>query len=282
MNPVLGLLGIAGIWLTMAMMPLSQLLALSTAQATFFRGVSGLVLVGFFSLFISGLITKPDKQTVTISLLFTFTTLCLFQAFQAWGTNFSALFLDLAVLVPLAFVWRRGQNLGRMTGGAIVVAIVGTMLTLRVFQGNQVSLEGLFWSVCALVSNGLFIEKAGAAKQGNWNKAFWISFGLVMAGLPGLFDEFGSGSNLSSGQWVMLCVIFAVSTGVLNFYSAFIAFANLSSVQVGVLVLGVTPSIIIATYFILGKAMGTDQLFGVALTLAAVLVFGNALRPKKE
>ncbi|KXJ99778.1 MAG: hypothetical protein UZ19_OD1000276 [Parcubacteria bacterium OLB19] len=48
MNKTLGVIGILGIWLTMAMMPLSELLLLSGTEATLLRGLSGLVIIAFF------------------------------------------------------------------------------------------------------------------------------------------------------------------------------------------------------------------------------------------
>jgi hypothetical protein len=41
MNTVTGLLGIGGIWLTMAMVPLIELLGLTATEATFFAGIVG-------------------------------------------------------------------------------------------------------------------------------------------------------------------------------------------------------------------------------------------------
>ena len=166
---------------------------------------------------------------------------------------------------------------------ALVVAILGTMLTLRLHQGGVFVWNGFLWSVGALVANGLFIENLGRAVQGKWNRVFWMSLGLVIVGLPALLDDFsGSMPEVGQGVWLFLLVWFAVTTGVLNFYCSFTAGDNLSSVALGVLVLGVTPMIIISSYFMLGKSLGVDQIIGVAITLGAALVFGYALRPNKE
>jgi len=282
MNTIHGLLGIAGIWLTMAMMPIAELLALSPTQATFLRGLSGVVSLGSIALFRSRFITMPDWYTLRIVAFFVIATMCVFQAIVSWGANYMALFLDLAVLVPLWFAWRSEQTLKWGTWAAFFVAIVGTVLTLRVYQGGVFAIDGFLWSLGALISNGLFIQYAGTAMQKNWNKAFWMSFGLMLAGIPAIGSDFGFGRVVDGFGLFLFLAIFAVSTGILNFYFVFLAFANLSAVAVGVLVLGVTPAIILSSYLMLGTAMGTDQLFGVALTLGAVLVFGSALRHKEK
>jgi len=283
MNTTIGLFGVIGIWITMAMMPLAELLVLTPLQATLFRGASGVVIIGLIALFKSNLVTKPDRNTIRIVIYYVLATLCLFQAIVSWGTNFSALFLDLAVIVPIILAWRRKQSIDTKVYIAFVIAIIGTMLALRVFHGGEFIWMGLFWSIGALVFNGLFIENAGKAKQEDWNKVFWMSLGLVIVGSPALASPMiGDVTTLEPMTWILLAVCFAVATGVLNFYTAFIAFANLSPIFMGVLLLGVTPSIILSSYLILGKGMGVDQLIGVTIILMATAMFGNSLRQKKE
>jgi drug/metabolite transporter (DMT)-like permease len=279
MNTITGLFGIAGIWLTMAMVPLIELLGLTAGEATFLRGLSGVVAIGAASLWLRGLVTKPDKETVRIAVLFTLATVCLFQAVTAWGANFSALFLDMALFVPLYFLWRSGQRISAVTIVAIVAALFGTLLALRIFDGGALSLAGLVFSLGALLFNGLFIQYAGKATQANWNKAFWMSLGLLAASLPTV----SSGGLITSGAvlspiFVALVLLFSIATGMLNFYSAFTAFKHLSPVTVGVLILGVTPTIMLSSYLMLGRGMGIDQLVGVGITLVSVLLFGYTIR----
>jgi drug/metabolite transporter (DMT)-like permease len=227
-----------------------------------------------------GLITKPDIHTIKVVACFVFATFCFFQAVQAWGANYTALFLDLAVIVPLGLLVFRGGKVGLSTIVAFLVAVLGTAITLKIFQEVTFSFLGLFWSLGAMLANGLVIQFAGEAKQENWNKAFWMSAGLVLVGMPAFFLEslnIGAGS-FSFESWIFLLVVFAITTGMLNFYSSFVAFEHLGSVAVGVLVLGVTPSIMTASYFLLNHSLGWDQIIGVVITLVAVLMFGNTLR----
>lgn len=283
MNSTLGLIGISGIWISMAMMPLAEFLVLTPVQATFLRGVSGVVVIGLFAIFTRGLLSRPDKNTLVVVAYFVLATFCLFQAITVWGSNYSALFLDLAVMVPIIFAWLRREKIGGKTYLAFVVAVFGVLMSLRIFGESEFRIEGFLWSVGALLANGLFIENAGKALQNNWNKAFWMSLGLVLFILPLLGGQvFIPQVNVSAFDWIILITLFSVVTGVLNFYSVFLALSNLSAIHVGILVLGVTPSIILSSYFILGKTMGIDQLIGVGLTLFAVLVFGKELRRRNK
>lgn len=280
MNTNLGLLGMLGIWLTMSMMPLAELLALSASEATFLRGLSGFLIIGLYALFRREIVIFPDRNTTVIVVLFVSATLCLFKAINAWGTNYSALFLDLAVIVPIIFVLLRGQIIDKTTYMAFVLAILGTMLTLRIFSGSEFNLEGFFWSIGALIANGLFIEYAVRATQSNWNKVFWMSLGLALFGIGSLFGI--DNLDVIDMEWIALALVFSIATGVLNFYCAFVAFANLKPVAVGMLLLLVTPAIILSSYLILDKSMGIDQLIGVVMTLVAGFIFGHFLRKQSS
>jgi drug/metabolite transporter (DMT)-like permease len=274
-NLSLGLLGILGIWLTMGMMPIAELLGLTALEATLLRGSSGFIILGGLMLFYRRLVSWPDWNTARVVVLFALATLCLFQATTSWGASFMALFLDLAVLVPLAFAWWRGVGITRGTWFALTLAIVGTSLALRLTYGGVFSLTGFAWSIGALLCNGLFIVYASQATQNNWTKVFWMSAVLVLIGLPSLPEHPLFDAASSTG---LLLMAFAIMTGMLNFLAGFIAFRHLSPVTVGVMVLGVTPSIMLSSYLILGRSLGPDQLLGVGLTLAAVLWFGQNLR----
>ena len=52
--------------------------------------------------------------------------------------------------------------------------------------------------------------------------------------------------------------------------------------EVGVLVLGVTPTIMLSSYVLLGTLMSLSQIIGVAITLVSVLIFGLAVRQEKS
>jgi len=282
MNTTVGLTGVLGIWLTMAMMPLAELLAIAPLQATLLRGLPGVIAIGFVALFKKNLITSPDRPTLAIAFFFSIATLCLFQGIMTWGSNYSALFLDMAVMVPIYLAWRRKQEIDTTTRLAFIMAIIGTMIALRVLHGGEFILEGFLWSTAALISNGFFIEYAGKATQTKSNRVFWMSLGLVLVGIVSILDfKIDESLYISQTSWIILSILFAVTTGIINFYSGFMVFDNFKPIYAGIFILGVTPSIMLSSYLIIDRTMGADQLAGVTITLGATFLFGKFLNNKK-
>lgn len=274
MNTKIGLLGIVGIWFTMSMMPIAQLLPLSAYQLLLLRGAPAALVIGGYAAFRKkdGL-ALPDRHTLIIAMLFVLACVGLFEGIKAWGANLSAVMLDMAVLVNFAFAVHRGERITPANSGAFLLAIAGSFLAFRGWNIAELSIAGLLWSILSLVANGLFIEYAGKAKQSFFTKIFWLSLALVFVGSSSFL---GDHTALTAGQ-VTLALIFGVATGLLNFLCAFTAFGNLKPVWTGTLVLGVTPSIVIASWLILDKTLGWDQLAGVALILSAVGYLGYSL-----
>jgi len=277
MKTTLGLFGIFGIWITMATMALSELLPLSGIQLTLLRGTSGLLIIGVFAFLKKGIISLPDRNTMRLTFFFGVATLALFQGIKIWGANLSAILLDLAVLVPIILSLRRKEKVDNVVIIAFATAILGSTFALRIWDVKDIIFSGLIWSLVAMIANGYFIEYAGKAKQSDLCKTFWISVGLVVIGSFGFYQF----PLLTSIQW-KIAILIGFATGLLNFLCVFVAFKNLKAVWVGVLVLGVTPSIMISSYFFLHKSMGSDQLFGVAITLISIGVLGNFLRAEHK
>lgn len=273
MNTNLGLIGIFGIWATMALVPLAQLLPHDPYQLMVLRGVPAAA-VFFFLLLAKRKGFAPDRYTLLLSACFALATLSLFEAIKAWGANLSAIMLDMAVLVNFAFALYRGEKLTRIMGVAFACAIVGSFIALRAWTG-EVNVPGFLWSLLALVANGLFIEAASRAKQESSIKVFWQGLGLAIAGLVMSLNK-GFGIY---GEHIALATLFGFATGLFNFlFFAFLAFGNLKATQVGVLVLGVTPSILIGSWLILGQTLVLDQLAGIVLILGSCYFLGRSLR----
>jgi drug/metabolite transporter (DMT)-like permease len=179
--------------------------------------------------------------------------------------------LDMAVLVNFLFAVRRGEKISLVNTIVFCGAIVGSFFALRAWDTAHLNIAGLLWSLLALVSNGLYIEYASRAKQTFSNKVFWMSLGLLLFGFA-----VSPGPMELDAIWP-LALWFAIATGILNFFVSFAAFSNLKPAWTGTLVLGVTPSILIGSYFITGKVLGTDQLLGIALVLCSVGSMGYLL-----
>ncbi len=273
----MGFYGIVGVWLTMAMIPIAELLPLNSYQLLVLRGAPAaifFVCAGMFNK--QGRVEFPDKDTLITALLFVLACIGLFNAIKAWGANLSAVFLDMAVLVNFVFAIIRNEKVRPVTHVCFAVAIVGSFFAMRGWDIAHLNIEGLLWSLLALVANGLFIEVNGKAAQRISTKVFWWGISLTIFGLLS--------STSANANWlatpVLLALWFGIATGLLNFLCAITAFSNLRPVMVGTLVLGVTPSILIGSYFITGKMLGIDQLLGILLILSSVGYLGSALQKK--
>ena len=269
-----GLTGIVGIWLTMAMMPLAELLPLTAWQLLIVRGAPGAAVFGVVILLQKGTIELPDLNLILTAVAFMLACVGLFNAILAWGTNLSAVMLDMAVLVNFCFaVWHK-KLVARASVVLFITAIIGSYLALRGWDVPNLNIAGLLWSLLALVANGLVIEFGAKTKQDSKVRVFWMSATLVAAGL---LVSWGVPLHLSEPRLLAIAVLFGVTTGLLNFLCGFRAFSNLPAVAIGVLVLGVTPSILLSSWLILGKTLGADQLAGIGIILASVGLLGYLL-----
>jgi drug/metabolite transporter (DMT)-like permease len=175
----------------------------------------------------------------------------------------------MAVLVPLIFKVVRNEPIKKGHVVAFVVAIVGASLALRVWNTDDLRIDGLMYSLAALVANGMFIEvssRSSGDAQNLHTKVFWQSVGLVIIGM---FLGGAAPIQMSSHQWALLAGV-ALLSGLVNFYLFFIAVKHIGGVLAGMLALSITPLTIIVSYIFLGKTMGLDQIVGVAIGLSAV------------
>jgi hypothetical protein len=129
-----------------------------------------------------------------------------------------------------------------------------------------------------MVANGLFIETMQKQNQSLTTQVFWLSSVLAGIGVIGSLDTISSFVLLTSNQ-ALVALGVGLSTGLINFYMGFMASRSLQAVTMGLLVLGVTPTIIAATYIMqmmypdVYKVMGIDQLVGVMISVVALGVY---------
>ncbi len=277
MNTRIGLLGIFGIWLTMAMMPLAELMQLNANQLLVLRGLPAVVILGLAATIPRYRISMPDRNTILFAFFFVVACLGLFQGIKAWGASLSAVLLDMAVLVNFFFAAVRKEKIGVANLMLFGTAIAGSFLALRAWDAGNINVTGLLWSLVALVANGLGIEYGSRAQQDNQTKAFWQSVALSTVGFA-----FSGTSPLDIRSHWLMALVFGISTGLLNFLSAFVAFKNLKPTWTGTLVLGVTPWILIGSWFITGKILGLDQMLGVGVVICSVGTLAYLLGKKKS
>lgn len=255
--------------LSMASMPFLELVPVTGADITLARGIPGVIVLGAVWLLSKGVISLPNRSTAFLSLFFALATVGLFEGIKTWGANYTIIMLDMAVLVPLILKKFRGEKIPRAILIAFFVAIIGGVLSLRVWRIEDLVLSGFAWGMMALVFNGLYMEAGGkeqSTRQNIHTEVFWQSVGLS---ITGLLIGGGIVTALTFGQAAILILI-SVAAGLINFYLFLTSLKKLGNVLVGMLVLSITPLTIITSYIFLGKTMSLDQLVGVILSLTAV------------
>ncbi len=272
MNFKVGFVTMVFLWGTMAMIPIAKLLPYDAYLLTFVRGVPAVVIAGLLLFFTKGKVQLPSKNTVQCVLAFTVAAFALFQAIIFWGPGLSAVILDMAVLVNFVIAWSRGEKPNKVQLLIFAFAIVGSFLAVRGWSIEGFSFFGLVWSLVAMIANGLFIECITKGDQELPVQVFWLGSGLALLGGVFSFSTLGVFLDLSPRQ-IILTTILGVTTGAMNFFFGFLAGKNLKPVTLGLLVLGVTPSILISSYFILGTALHADQLVGVVVMITSLAVF---------
>lgn len=273
-----GYIGIVGVVATMAISPLAETLPLTGLHLAFFRGLPGVAIL--LLLVLAGImkVSMPDRCTFMLSCCFAAATVGVFNGIKAWGANLTIILLDLAVLVPIVIGVTKGVRPHKTVMTAFAVALIGSFMSLRVWNTGELALAGLGWSLIALFSNGLFIEFLGRSTQDANTKVFWQSAFLCVIGIFG----FGDGLPKLSNSEIVTTAFLAFAMGIGNLYLAVLAFANLHRVVAGVLVLAITPATVISSYLLLGKGFGIDQVVGVMITLGAVWYLGNSNTATKE
>jgi len=271
MNARLGFIGIIGIFFAMGTMPLAELLPFNPYQLLFLRGISGLII--FFLILGRNGIPPPTKETMMLSGAFAIAALALFEAVKAWGANLSAVLLDMSVIIPFLFVALKGNQPVKKDFYCFILAVIGSCIALEIWDAfsnwKSAQFAGLVWSLIALVSNGIFIQYAGASKQSPEVKGFYQSLPLVVIGVL-FWGETPRVADQDLLKVILLSITFSITVGYACFAFAFLAFKHLSQVTVGLFVLGVTPSIMLGSYLILDKTISFTQFVGVAIIIAAL------------
>lgn len=260
-----GVFAIIGIWLTMGLIPLFEILPWSPLQIVFLRGLSGVFITILFFIYSKSIPKLPEKNLIICCFMFFLATFSLFQSASIWGSNLSAVMLDMAVLVPMIIAIIFGKPITRIDIGVFIVAILGTVLALRVWS-SDFNVYGLLWGGLALIANGLFMYFASKVRSTNeTEKVFYLSIGLMLGGAL-LWDNVPS---LNNGE-ILLTILLSFGIGYFNFLFSFIALKKLGAVNVGLFVLGVTPAIILSSYIFLDKKIGIDQQLGIVLILLSL------------
>lgn len=218
------------------------------------------------------------QQLVQLALLggvgYVVESLCYFSALEHISAGLTALLLYLypALVVLLSAVLLRHRP-GRVAVGCVVLATVGTALTIGPVAGGQ--LVGVLLGLSAAASYALYIVLSSTAAEGVGPLA---TSAVVMGACGLVYDALALGTRAtlpsSAGAWLALAGVTVFGT-VVAVAAFFAALAMLGPSDTAVLST-VEPVVSVAVAAVaLGETLSSVQLAGGVLVIGAVIVLAR-------
>lgn len=263
----LGLLGIAGIWLTAGTaLPFVNVLTMFTPeQLMVFRGflTAGMALIG-----LRGIVGRADIYTYLIALTLPLATLGLFEGIRHWGAGPTIIIITATPLVNFAISAFIGRKIPRASITGLVLVLGGVVMAR---WGGHFQWAGFLWTTFATVMNGVLYEFFSRAQKGTWKlalqKCFWGSIGMGTLGLVLSLVASVSWVSIAEPKFALMVVGFAFVGGFLYWIANLLAFENLPTNEASVLAQGETPAVILGAGAFLGESLSFVQWLGVAIAL---------------
>ena len=260
-KPLLGLVGILGIWLTAGFaLPFVNVLKMfEPTQLMVFRGFLTAVMA-FIGL--RGAIGRVDKYTYLIALTLPFATLGLFEGIRHWGAGPTIIVITATPLVNLLI----GIFIGRRVSSASLIGLVlmlGGVVMAR--WGGAFQWVGFAWTAFGVIMNGILYELFARAKAKPLQKCFWACIGMGLLGL--ILSSNTSWAPIMEPRTAFSVLGFAFVGGFLYWLANLIAFEHLPTTEASVLAQGETPAVILGAGFLLGEHLTLVQWVGVVVAL---------------
>ncbi|TSC64966.1 MAG: hypothetical protein G01um101477_655 [Candidatus Doudnabacteria bacterium Gr01-1014_77] len=276
---VKGLLGIFGVWLTSASLPMinsGMLKQFSPEELLTARGVLSAVLV---LVILRGKVLVSDRGTYLMALFVSGAALGLYKGIRIWGAAPTIMVVTATPLVNFVIGKIRGRAIQRAEIPGTLMIMLG-VLTVLFKQGSSFSWLGLYWSIFGTIMNGIFYELIPLSKATQFQKTFWncVAIGVVAALVSGTNPAKLFMVTPATGLGL---VLFALIGGFLYWWSNMIAFdkENLPVQAASVLAQGETITVILVSMYLVGEQhLSMIQWFGVALALYGTWYLARALQ----
>lgn len=238
MNPLLGRVGIVGIWLTagLALPFVNYLDVFAPTQLMVFRGflTAAMAFIG-----LRGRIGKVDGWTWGIAVVLPLATLGLFEGIRHWGAGPTIIVITATPLVNMVVDLALGRHISRASVGGLCLLLVGIGAAR---WGGSFRWDGFLWSVFGTVANGVLYECFARAKSDWLQRCFLSCTGM---GTLGLVMSIGEPWPTCSWKLSLVIVGFAFVGGYLYWWANYIAFKNLPTTKAAVGAQGETPAVVI-------------------------------------
>lgn len=269
---LLGLFGIAGIWLTAGLaLPFVNVLHMFTPeQLMVFRGflTALMALIG-----LRGIVGRVDRYTYLIALTLPFATLGLFEGIRHWGAAPTIIVITATPIVNFLIAHAIGRKIPRASIVGLILMLGGVGMAR---WGGHFQWVGFAWTVFGTIMNGILYEWFARAKSTPLQKCFWACTGMGVLGL--VMSTNTSWAQIAQPKLAVFMLGFAFIGGFLYWLSNLVAFENLPTTEASVLAQGETPAVIVGAMFMLNEQLTLLQWFGVAISLYGAWQLGRYLK----
>jgi drug/metabolite transporter (DMT)-like permease len=267
----LGLIGVAGIWLTAGLaIPFVNILSMFTpAQLMMFRGF---LTASMAFIALRGRIGRVDTYTYLIALTWPFATLGLFQGIRYWGAGPTIIIITATPVVNFAIGFYSGRRISTASIVGLACLLSGVVIAR---WGGRFHWMGFSWSLFGAVMNGILYELFALAKATSLQKCFYACMGMGTLGL--ILSPATSWVTVAEPSSLLLLFGFAFVGGFLYWIANLIAFENLPTTEASVLAQGETPAVIIGASILLGERLTFIQWIGVCIALYGAWIMSRWL-----
>ncbi len=273
---LLGLFGIAGIWLTAGLaLPFVNILRMFTPeQLMVFRGFLT-ALMAFTGL--RGAIGRVDRYAYLIAATLPFATLGLFEGIRHWGAGPTIIIITATPLVNFLIARFIGKKIPRASAIGLILMLGGVVMAR---WGGHFELAGFAWTMFGMIMNGILYEWFSRSKSSSLQKCFWACMGMGILGL--VLSAHASWGQLGQPKIITFVVGFAFVGGFLYWLANLLAFENLPTTEASVLAQGETPAVIIGATLMLHEHLGLVQWIGVGIALYGAWQLSRYLQKNSE
>ncbi len=278
---VRGLLGIFGVWITSAALPMINsgvLKQFSPEQLLAARGVLSAVVV--FAV-LRGRIFGVGGNTYIMAVLVSGAALGLYKGIRIWGGAPTIMVITATPVLNHLF----GLIIGRKTRSSEMLGMLAVVsgVVLALFEQElRFNWLGFFWSLFGTFMNAVFYEFISLSKAEPFQKTFWGC--LAMGGL-GLASS-GTFDVPVSTSMFLAVLVFALVGGFLYWWSNMVAFdkRNLPLQTASILAQGetITVIILVSTLIIGERHLSMIQWAGVTLALSGAVYLARNAEPSQS
>ena len=180
---VAGLIAIVVTWIGATIsVPYSKILmdpgtGINAEDLLIVRSIACMLVAIFAS---GGMAVRFSKRVAAAGLLVGASSIAFYEGLRAWDISPVAVLLSTVPLVSLALALKDGRHVPTSVSMAIVALVMGVFLVLDLHRA-EVSLQGLAWTLAAVVLGGLGFDQWSKCPRSSTvsQKCFWLGVSVL-------------------------------------------------------------------------------------------------------